>query len=171
MGYRGRLIYAFEATIARLDTAATDLNVPAGHPSGFDHTFGTTIKLTSGETTTVYSAPVKLRCQVETEGDSTPWDALAMLQTGDNRDSELKLVFHYRDLEDQLLVDIKGRVKLYKGDKLTAIHTKDGEEVDNYDEMGLVATELKPVGYGLSGGKRNLLVVTYRRRDRSTAEV
>jgi hypothetical protein len=59
---------------------------------------------------------------------------------------------------------------LTKGDRLVAIHTEARKEVDNYSELLMVATQLQPRSYGLSGGERNLLLVTYRRRDRSTTE-
>lgn len=170
MGYRGRLLFKFIATIERLDTAATAVNNPAGYTDGYDHRFRTPIKLTAGGNTIIYSNPIRLNCQVETEAQADPWDVQRMLKTGDNRDTSIKLVFHYQQLEDEALVDAKGRAKLYKGDKLIAIHTQDGEELDDYSELGLVCTAIPPHGYGLSGGKRNLLVAEYGRRDQSTSE-
>jgi hypothetical protein len=168
MSYRGRLIWPFRATIERLDTQATAAN-PGPTAGGYDHDFKEPRKRADGTTNTVYMAPIILNCQVETEADD--FDALAMRRGGDNRDSEVKLVFHFQELEDHGLVDDHGRALMSKGDRLVAIHTQNREEVDNYAELHLVATNLQPRSYGLSGLKRNLLLVSYRRRDRSSIEV
>lgn len=168
MGYRGRLIWPFRATVARLDTSGTSAN--AGPTAGgYDNAFKEPRKRADGTLNTVYKALIVLQAQVETEGDD--FDALSLRRGGDNRDSEVKLVFHFQELEDMGLVSPKGRALLSKGDRLMAVHTQSREEIDDYSDLDLVATVLQPRSAGLSGGKRNLLLVTYRRRDRSSVEV
>lgn len=167
MGYRGRLITEFKAEISRLNTLATSVN---GAPldDGYDYDFKEPVKKADGTTSRVFDQSIKIPCQVETEGDR--FDFLTMRNLGDNSDTEVKLVFHFQDLEDMGLVGPKGRAKITKGDKLIAIFDEDDEEIDNYEERNLVVTTAQPRSAGLSGGRRNLLLVTFRRRDRSTSE-
>lgn len=165
MGYRGRLIWEFVAHVAKLNTLATSVN---GAPldDGYDYDFKEPVKKADGTTSRVYDAAIPIPCQVETEGD--PFDTLAMKNLGDDRDTALKLCFHFQDLEDMGLVDSKGRATITKGDRLTAIYDKDGEEIDDYNERELVVVEAQPRSAGLSGHKRNLLLVSFRHRDQST---
>lgn len=168
MGYRGRLIWPFIAEVAKLNTVATSVN---GAPlaTGYDHDFKEPVKKADGTTSRSYDPGIQLPVQVETEGD--PFDALVMRNTGDDGDTELKLVFHFRDLEDRGLVDIKGRATITKGDKLIRVTDRDGEEIDNYEERNLVVTEVQPRSAGLSGHRRNILLVSFRRRSVTTTEV
>lgn len=166
MGYRGRLIWPFRATIRRLDTTATAANA-GPTPGGYDHDFKEPRKRADGSLNTAYKPEIVLQAQVETEGDV--FDALSLRRLGDNRDSQVVLVFHFQELEDMGLVE-GGVAQLAKGDRLMAVHTQSREEIDDYSSLHLVATQLQPRSYGLSGGKRNLLLVTYRRRDNSTLE-
>ena len=166
MGYRGRLIFPFEAKLSKLNTAGTAVN-GAPLPDGYDYDFKEPVKKADGTNARIYDAPILLPCQVETEGDQ--FDALTMRNLGDDRDTEIKLLFHFQDLEDYGLVDSKGRAKITKGDKLVSVWDNEGNEVDNYEEAGLVVTQAQPRSYGLSGGRRNLLLVTFRARDTSTS--
>lgn len=168
MGYRGRLIFPFTAHVARLDTTATAAN---GAPlsDGYDYDFKEPVKKADGTTARVYKPVDKLPCQVETEGD--PFDALAMRNLGDDQTTTVKLCFHFQDLEDYGLVDAKGRALFKKGDKLVAVYDQDETEIDDYSARNLVVTEAQPRSAGLSGGKRNLLLVTFKTRDLSTSEV
>lgn len=168
MGYRGRLIWPFTARIAKLDTLATSVN---GAPlsGGYDFDFKEPVKKSDGTTSRVYGNPIDLPCQVETEGDQ--FDRLTMRNLGDDGDTALKLVFHFQDLEDYGLVDTKGRATIPKGTKLVAIFDGDMEEIDDYESQDLVVTEAQPRSAGLSGLKRNLLLVTFKARDESTSEV
>lgn len=166
-GYRGRLIWRFEAEIAIYDTAATEAN-GAPFPSGFNPWLREPVKKADGSETRRF-ATHRLGVQVETEGDQ--FDALRMNNLGDGGATELKLVFHFQELEDNLLVDAKGRAMLVKGSRLLCVFDQDGMEVDNYAERDVVVTEAQPRSYGLSGGKRNLLLVTFRKRDTGTNKV
>lgn len=166
---RGRLIYPFIAEIAALNTLATSFN---GAPlaDGYDFDFKEPVKKADGTTSRVYDASFRIECQVETESAGDTFDKLGMRNLGDDGDTEIKLCFHFQDLEDMGLVDANGRGQINKGAKLVAIFDSDGEEVDNYAERSLFVVEAQPRSYGLSSLKRNLLVVTFRYRMTSTLE-
>lgn len=166
MGYRGRLIFPMEAEILRLDTLATSVNGPGGQ--GFDPLFKEPLKEADGTTSRLFKAAKWVPCQVETEGDQ--FDQLSMLNTGDDGGTELILVLHFQDLEDFGWVDSKGRAVIPKGSKLGRIRDQDLEELDDYVDRDLVVTQARPHSYGLSGGKRNLLIVFFARRERSVGE-
>lgn len=167
MGYRGRLIWPFTAEVLLFNTAITALNGPDG--VGFDHDFKAPLKQTNGTTSRVFDHAIRLQAQVETERD--PFNELRMLNTGDDSTTEVVLVFHFQQLEDEGLVDSSGRAKIVKGSKLGRVWNRDMVEVDNFTERDVVVTHAKPHSFGLSGGNRNLLVVRFARRQRSTAAV
>ena len=167
MGYRGRLISPMSAIVAFYDTAATEAN-GGPFPSGYDPVFREPVKKADGSETRQFVTHT-LDCQLETEGDR--FDQLQMRNTGDDGATEVKLVFHFQDLEDNLLVDAAGRATIVKGSKLLQVFDQLGNEIDDYGERELVVVEAQPRSAGLSGGQRNLLLVTFRERDKGTNEV
>lgn len=166
---RGRLIWAFTANIAPLDTAATEANA-GSLPSGYDYDFKEPVQFADGTESLTYATEIGAPCQVETERDS--FERLRMMNLGDNEQTEAKLVFHYEWLEDNGHVDADGRVTFpKKGDRLMSILDQLSIVTDDFSGSEIVVTEARPESYGLSGGRRNLLIVTFKKRDTATAEV
>lgn len=156
---RGRLIWPFLATVEPLDTAATEA---ADAGTGYDPYFKEPITRSDGTDARVYGTPVELECQVETEMDEVR--ELNQGNSGDDERVELKLVFHFQDLEDQGLVDASGRALIKKGDRLVQITDIDGTEIDDYSGLNLVVQHSQPRSAGLSSLRRNLLLVTFKKR-------
>lgn len=153
---RGRLICPFLATIYRLDTRAIDV---AG---GYDPDFRTTKHAYPGNvgartSTRREFAPVDLRCQVEVGR----WEAQRQMASGNARDDQLTLVFHFVELEALGLVDaVTGDALIRVNDRLSALKRLDGALVQKIPEPGLFATEPQIGGIGI-GGRRNLLIVSF----------
>lgn len=165
MSYRGRLIFPMYATIARLDAAATRAPV-APFSSGYDNTFRAPRTKTTGGNTVQYMAPIELPCQVETEYD--PTEMLDVKNLGDEDTTEVKLCFHFQDLEDKGFVDIKGKAIMPKGSRLLQVLDQHSQLLDDYESMELVSMQSQPRSYGLSGGYRNLLLVSFRMNTKAT---
>lgn len=166
---RGRLINPFVAEIARLDTSSTD-DDPDGTgtlTSGYDDDFREPVRYSDGSAAGVDARQehphIYVPCQVEPD----VFDRLTMLLSGDAPNTLIRLVFHFVDLEQLGLVDsTTGQALIRKNDRLVAIRECTGALVQTVpDPPGLYATEPQPRGFGLSGGKRNLLLVTFEDRE------
>ena len=165
MGYRGRLIFPMYADVARLDVTAT--TGPVGpFAAGYDNLLRTPRSLSSGVETTQYMAAIQLACQVETEYD--PTEMLDVKNLGDEDTTEIKLCFHFQSLEDNGFVDSNGKAVMPKGSKLLRIFDQHSNLLDDYEALNLVSMQPQPRSYGLSGGHRNLLLVSFRRDTKST---
>ena len=158
---RGALIFPMEAEISILDTSATALATATATTLDPD-VFGVPVALSAGGDTRSYSQTVRLPCQVETERDEQR--LINMDHNGDDEINRVVLVFHFQDLEDNLLVSDKGRSRIKKGDRLRAIYDQDGMEIDDYGSMDMYVVSAAPSSAGLTSGKRNLLIVTCQRR-------
>lgn len=156
---RGRLIFAFIAEIARLDTEATVYDDvfrapvrtadPSGEGGGVDGRQEQTL--------------IQVKCQIE---DRTA-DRLDPIAGGNNLDTAITLVFHFKDLEKAGLVLPNGKAAIQNTDRLVRILDKRGiREIQVIDEPELFATQPKPQGFGL-GAHRNLLEVTFEEREKS----
>jgi hypothetical protein len=171
---RGRLIFPFLAEIARLDTAATAAVDPAGPPeSGYDPDFKETVLEDAegdgiGADVRKEMEPVFLPAQVEVQ----VFEALQQAFSGNIPDSDITLVFHFKDLERMGLVDsITGEPKIRPNDRLVAIHDRGGNLVQAVrTPPGLYVNEVKPAAFGL-GHKRNLLLVSFHDREQGTRSV
>jgi hypothetical protein len=164
---RGRLLQAFAAELAQLDTAATAADPDGAGPltSGYDADFQETVLVPSG-------APqgrdarrekplIRVPCQIEVQG----FGELAELATGNSPRSRLLLVFHFADLERLGLVDpTTGESLLRIGDRLAAIRdARTGGLIQAVrTPPGLYLTEPQSE-FGL-GGRRNLLLATFSER-------
>ncbi|TXH17462.1 MAG: hypothetical protein E6R03_03915 [Hyphomicrobiaceae bacterium] len=158
---RGRLIFPMTCRYEPLDTAAT---AAQDGGTGYDRDFREPIRRPDRTTSLTYGDPIEVECQVETEDDV---QRLLDQQThGDQSKSEVRLCFHFQDLEDQGLVDDNGRALIKNGDHLLALLDVDGNILDDYAQMDLVVTHAQPRSYGLSSLRRNLLLVTWSRRSR-----
>jgi hypothetical protein len=153
------------ADIARLDVTATRGPV-APFTGGYDNILRTPRSRATGVETTQYMAPIQLECQVETEYD--PTEMLDVKNLGDENTTEIKLCFHFQDLEDNGFVDSNGKAVMPKGSKLLRIFDQHYSLLDDYEAMNLVSMQPQPRSYGLSGGFRNLLLVSFRRDTKAT---
>lgn len=154
---RGRLICPLIAEIARLDTSGT------ANAGGYDADFRSTKTTYPGGVRTssrVELAPVQVFCQVEL----ATWERQQQQAAGNQPDSGLTLVFHYRELERRGLVDPATSEALFRvNDRLVRLldrRTGNANELVRVAAGGLYATQVSPAGAGL-GGRRNLLLVTF----------
>lgn len=149
---RGRLIAPLTAEIVRLSPSATST---AG---AYDADFRTMVPGAARSEL----APVRLRAQVE----MGQWQAQRFLQAGNLPDSRLSLVFHFRELEQQGLVDVNGAALIRVGDRLTALYDRGNSILESLVPNrtgGLYITEAQPAGLGM-GGRRNLLLCIFEDR-------
>jgi hypothetical protein len=163
MGYRGRLIEPFIATVHRVDTSGTEAVAGGGYDPDFratKHSYPGNVGARAS--TRRELAPVDLRCQVE----MGRWENQRQVASGNAPDSDLTLVFHFRELEALGLVDsVSGDALLRVNDRLSEIkRVSDGLRVQAVrNPPGLFATEVQPAAFGL-GGERNLLIVVFADR-------
>jgi len=174
-GYRGRLIWPFYAQIYGYDTAATaavDPDGPTGPATGgFDPDFREPYKAPDldlegpGVTTRVERPPLLLPCQVEVGR----FDQRTAAAGGNVPKGQLTLVFHFEDLEEAGLVHpTTGNPALNVGDRLGGIYRRSDSALEqDFTDRPLYATEVQPASFGLSGGRRNLLLVIFDSRDQA----
>jgi hypothetical protein len=162
---RGRLIMPFAAELARLDTAA----MASGSPPGYDPDFEEPIRVDTrgdgiGAPVRRELPPVRVRCQVEPQLDEDQ----VLGPAGNAPQSRLGLIFHFRDLERQALVDTAtGDALLRPGDRLVAIYDLQDRPVQVVrTPPGLYITEARALGFGLSRRRprRNLLLCVFEDR-------
>ena len=167
---RGRLINAFDAELAQLDTAATaaDPDGPGPMSSGYDADFQEPVLVPDTEGPgRSYDArrekpSITVPCQVEVQS----FGALNELVNGNSPRSHLTLVFHFADLERLGLVDLAtGEALLRVGDRLVALRDhRTGELVQAIrTPPGLYLSEPQPQAFGL-GLHRNLLLAVFEER-------
>lgn len=175
---RGRLIFSFQAEIARIDTARTATDPPDGDPSrpvvsGYDPIFREPLKVPANPDDRIgISArrelpPVLVPAQIEAES----FERMQMMIGGDSPIALFRIVCHFRDLERMGLVRANGTAAFQKGDRLTRVLQRDGTLVQEFpDPPGLYARQVLPRGFGLSlrNPKRNLLFIDFEAREQST---
>ena len=169
---RGRLIFVFLAEIHRLDTQSTatvDPDGPGPLHGGYDPDFKEPVLVDlddNGVSERIRREypPIKVPCQVEPD----TFEALSMHASGNAPDSEIALVFHFRDLERLELVSTStGDAMIRPGDRLAALHDKQGNLIQEIrNPPGLYVNEAKPISFGLGmvHPRRNLLSVTFTDR-------
>jgi hypothetical protein len=152
--------------ICRLDIAGT---AAAPAPAGFDPVFRETRVVpaagkVAGAAARVELAPIVLKAQIEDQS----WEEFLASRTGDLDNVEVRLVFHFRDLELGNFVDAATGDALVprKGDRLDAIlDPRTGDVIQSVpNPPGLFCVQSIPRSYGLTSLKRNLLVSTFRAR-------
>ncbi len=155
---RGRLIWPFLLRVHRLNAYGTET---AG---GYDDAFSEP-KVDGGAPMRVEHPPILVPCQPE----NNVYDQLAMTGTGNDPITRKVFTFHFQDLERLELVDpVSGNALIRVGDRATKVYTAAGEFIqDLRGEDGLFCTEAQPASFGLSGGRRNLLVAVFEQRDKS----
>lgn len=171
MSYRGRLIWPIYADIASLDTSATSSAPGAGVvTSGYDPDFREPVIYDQGASLPDVSSrreilTTNVPCQVHSErGD---YDNLVMMTSGGVQSYALRLVFHYADLETLGFVDSNGESRFRINDRLVALF-RQGRELDRrYTTPELFVTQVHDRSFGLSGRRRNLLMLTFENRQTS----
>lgn len=168
MSYRGRLIHPFIAELARLDTAGTAADPDAGGPlvSGYDDDFREVVKLPGTGLSARKELPaIFVPCQPEIG----TFEQLQQLASGAAPNAQLKLVFHFADLETMGLVDAAtGEALIRNNDRLVSIRRFSDNtliQAIKTSTGGLFVTEVQPQSFGLSGGERNLLLCTFEERE------
>jgi hypothetical protein len=156
---RGRLVFAFLAELAQLDTVATE---GAGYNPKL-HELRVSYDPAGNRTTTRRETLRTFRAQVETQ----TFDALRVTQLANAPVTQLVLIAHMRDLEIAGLVDEEGRALVRVNDRVVRIRAMDGVAQHFFpNPPGVFITEVGPAGFGY-GGRRNLLVM--RLADRAQA--
>lgn len=164
MGYRGRLIWPIRAKIEQLDTAATKANAGTA-PSGYDRFFREPVKTASGGDSRVYRDPVMLPCQFKDRSEG-PYSKLEQFPDGRVLRFRVKLLFHYIDLEMQGFVDSEGRCSFQPSDRLLSLYENDGTTlIRSFDAPELYCVHVQDRSFGLSGLKRNLVMLYFDDRD------
>ncbi len=165
-GYRGRLIFPQLARLGRVDLSGIAGPQTSGEDSGFDPVFREPIRLQNGtqegESARRELEPLDMKCQVEDE----VWEQVQMLATGNSPLTRLTLIFHYRDLEEQGLVDAETGEQLAPrvGDRLISMHKTDSTLI-RLAPPRLYCIQAVDRSFGLSGGGRNLLACVFETRE------
>jgi hypothetical protein len=161
---RGRLIFQFLADLRRLDTDAMSTQAP-----GYDQDFKELALLDDdgdgvGDVYRRELPPVQVPCQVEPQ----TIEALRMTASGNTPQSNLDLVFHFKDLERLGLVEAQtGEALIRPSDRLSGLFDTEGNLVWAVrTPPGLYVTEARPAGFGLfrRRPRRNLLIVSFNDR-------
>lgn len=164
MSYRGRLIWPVRAKIEQLDTAATKANAGT-QPSGYDRFFREPVKFESGGDSRVYRDPVMVPCQVK-DRTSGPYDKLEQFPDGRALRYNIRLLLHYTYLEANGLVDGAGRCTFQPSDRLLSLYENDGTTlIREYALTPLYCVHVQDRSFGLSGLKRNLVMLYFDDRD------
>lgn len=151
--FRGRLIFAFEVEIARLDKAATRA------ADGYDDT----LRAVRAERPQGARGPrqkarkelptIRLRCQVE----EATVDAQRQGPGGNVPETRIAYVVHFKQLEELGLVDTAtGKPLVGPNDRIVALYTKHGVLERTFDQI--FVTEARGGSYSL-GHRRNLLTL------------
>jgi hypothetical protein len=161
---RGRIIFPFLAELCWLDTDAM-----ATQPPGYDEDFKEPALLDTdgdgaGESYRREHPAVRVPCQVEPQ----TIEALRMTASGNTPQSNLDLVFHFKDLERLGLVEPQtGEALIRPSDRLSGLFDTEGKLVWAVrTPPGLYVTEARPSGFGLFRlrPRRNLLIVSFSDR-------
>lgn len=166
---RGRLIHPFIAEVMQIDTKATAEGPPT---PGYDPQFREPVRVLDVSPSGSHSARREhsakmLPCQIEVND----YNRSQASPSGDIPSGIVVLVFHFRDLENLGLVDATtGEATLHKGDRLAAIREYPTEALiqEFPNPPGLFATKVEPQSFGLSGLKRNLLLVEFNTREQAS---
>jgi len=157
---RGRLIFPLFADLRRVDRDAMVLGAPDVDPDFREPRILAAEPDDVGVRARRELPPVRLPCQVEPES----LEALAMVGAGNEPQSRVQVVMHFRDLEERGLVDAaSGRALVQPGDRVTGFYDAGGALVQ---EVDLYVVEARPIafGFGLLRPRRNLLLVVLEAR-------
>ena len=162
---RGRLIFPFGIQLYLLDTSETAAN------PGYNSTFQEPELVATADGVGTIGRkemdPIIVQGQFYTQDD---FMLLQMAANGNLAQSDVRVVFHFKELEQEgLIEESTGLAKIKVGDRLGAVYDKRGttliQEVPN--PPGLFVTQANPL-FGL-GSSRNLLAVYFKSRDQGKA--
>jgi hypothetical protein len=177
-GLRGRLIWPVVARFARLSLSGTAADPDGAGPltTGYDPDFRAPVAVHAGGSQVGTPARAELAdLDLDVQVEDQAWEALREMRTGDAERVEMSLVIHFRQLERLGLVDATTGDALAPriGDRLKSLHRKGTLALIQAvpTPPGLYVVEAQPRSHGLSGGTRNLLVVTLRERATSSPKV
>lgn len=166
MAGRGRLIFIVHAQMFPLDTTATSANDNGGETrSGYNPYFREPVKFADGTNSRVESSPILLPCQVI--GQRGPYSQRQSQAGGHSDSTSIELGFHFRDIEALGLVDADGKPGIHHEARLGALFRRDKITLIRTYTEPLFAAEEEDRGIGFAG-QRNLLLVMFRTRDKST---
>jgi hypothetical protein len=157
---RGRLIFPLFADVRRVDRDAMVLGAPDVDPDFHEPRILAAEPDDVGVRARRELPAVRVPCQVEPES----FEALSMVGAGNEPQSRVQLVLHFRDLEERGLVEpATGRALVLPGDRVTGFYDGAGALVQ---ETNLYVTEARPTGFGfgLLRPRRNLLLVVLEAR-------
>jgi hypothetical protein len=157
---RGRLIFPLFADVRRVDRDAMVLGAPDVDPDFHEPRILAAEPDDVGVRARRELLGVRVPCQVEPES----FEALSMVGAGNEPQSRVQLVLHFRDLEERGLVEpATGRALVLPGDRVTGFYDGAGALVQ---QANLYVTEARPTGFGfgLLRPRRNLLLVVLEAR-------
>lgn len=157
---RGRLIFPLLAEIARVDRDAMVLGAPGIDPDFHEPVILAPAPDAMGPLARRELAPIRVPCQIEPES----LEALHMTGAGDEPQSRVQLVLHFRDLEQRGLIDAStGRAAIAPGDRVSGFYDQAGALIEAVD---LYVVEARPLafGFGLLRPRRNLLLLVLEPR-------
>ena len=164
---RGRLIFPFGIQLCLLDPVAT-----AAGP-GYDSTFQEPEIVPTddgvGVIGRVESDPIIVPGQFYTQEEFL---YLQMMANGNAAQADVRIVFHFRDLEREGLVEeTTGLAKIKVGDRISAVYDKKGVTLIQAipTPPGLYVIQANPL-FGL-GSSRNLLACHFKSRDQGKASL
>lgn len=168
-GHKGRLIWPQVAIIYQLDTVATAADPDGAGPltTGYDADLGDVIPydVAGVRTSSRKEKATAIRLPVQVEPEA--FDQTQQVAQGNTLEHRMTLITHFDELRKLGLVDATtGLPKLYRGDRLAEIrHKKTNALIMSVPlPHGLYIEETRPISFGLSGGDRNLLLITLSSR-------
>lgn len=167
---RGRLIRPQIVEVGLLDliATATDTGDPS-LPDGYDADFREPVRLPveggGPGTTQRVEKCAQFRAQIELPRV----DETKQTFGGNIPQTTLVVVAHFADLEALGLVDsTTGEAMIRTMARLKAAYTLGGKLIQNFERLDLYALQVAPASFGLAGGTRNLLIVTFGQREKGT---
>jgi len=173
---RGRLINPMTVELAQLDTYLTAKDPDGAGPlrAGYDDDFREPVLLpsTAGQGAAIVNRKEKPFIKLPAQVEVIEADKAREFAGGNAPVFEMRLTFHYRDLECRDLVDPQtGEALLRIGDRLHAIWSPCATRVVRTIRTppGLYFVEVQDQSFGLSSRTRNLLIVRLAPRDQGVA--
>lgn len=162
---RGRLIQKFTAVIARLDESLTAAVSGGGYDPDFNEPLPVDDGTQVGASSKRYMDSINVPCQL----DRKTWDEIENTRSGAQKDADIILCLHLKDLENLGLIDSDQQVVFRQGDKLVQLLDKKGNVAQTFDDPpGMFFTSFEYIGHGLEcfGTPKQNLFLVYCNYDR-----
>ncbi len=173
---RGRVLrwQVFELGILDTLSTATEPGV-TGVASGYDRRYREPIKKPASASTGGPGGPgetnrseriVEVRGQFELPKEGE----IRMAVMGNLPQTEVKIVCHFEDLEAAGLVEpSNGRPLIREMTRLIKCSHRSGRLIEDFSTRNLYAKEALSASFGLAGGDRNLLILSFAQRDQGAS--